>query len=849
MQIAKFQLEDGRIAKFEVPDNITPEQAFNLVSSQLNELNNPKKQEVAASTTATIPERTYGEVAKDVGAAVATGLGNLGQFPGQLYGLATGNFSDTGLYGKAKELEKYGESLKSPGLVAREKASQARIAEAEKEGQISSFFTTIKEIITDPVQLPNFLISQSLQSIPSIAAALVPLVGPAASAEIKALQIAAKTATSVAAKEIAEKELKDYVADVAIKTGTRQAIGVGAVQQGADIGTGSYEEIYRELISQNVPEEQAAEKALGLARASGASGSVISLLAQKLPGARVLEERLAGIRFGSPGGVGGNIASRLASGVGVGLKEGLTEIPEEVGGKFSQNLAMQQVDPTQTLAEGLGATGGQAFIGGFGLGTVIGSLTNGDSARIAEEKRSFEQAKLQTQKEQALEQQNLTKTQLGITEEQQQFALPAPDELFKQTSNSLFNPFGNYSSADLSINPEVDAYVKQHRQLTGKPNIESYSIEDIQDAMPGTNIAAEKAAIDSFLTAKTGYTPEVSYTAQDIQNVATQKNIETKTKGFNDFLTRTTGINNVAEMSQPQLHAAFTALAQLPKSPDLQILPQGTNATRFTEDQYKKSIENLKTVGNNLSREDALNKIYDQIKVPYVEPVDPIAVNKAPDAEAEQRNKTYFESLQRKNAESILSKALRENDLETVKVPKFDVIAPDGSVTVSPLTRESANRIAEKTEGFTVKESSVEKIAVVDQSLLPKGFDIQQQSFKQNGVPGGYQIKAGNVLISPTAFTTEEEATNKVKSYESVRTKQIESINKQLVKLEVEKTTGQNKLDAMEVSGSSSTPAYRVASAAYDNQVRNINTKVVGLPRTVPPPALQKKNRHCPPRK
>lgn len=829
MQIAKFELEDGRIAKFEVPDNITPEQAFNLVSPQLNELNNPKKQEVAAPTTAAIPERTYGEVAKDVGAAVATGLGGLGQFPGQLYGLATGDFSETGLYGKAKELEKYGESLKSPGLVAREKASQARIAESEKEGQVSAFFTAIKEIITDPVQLPNFLISQSLQSIPSIAAALVPLVGPAASAEIKALQIAAKTATSVAAREIAEKELKDYVANVAIKTGTRQAIGTGAVQQGADIGTGAYEDIYKKLISQNVPEDQAAEKALGLARAAGASGAAISLLTQNLPGARVLEERLAGMRFGSPGGVGGNIASRLASGVGVGLKEGLTEIPEEVGGKFSQNLAMQQVDPTQSLAEGLGATGGQAFIGGFGLGTVIGSLTNGDSAKIAEEKRSIEQAKLQTQKEQALKQQNLTKTQLGITKEQQQLALPAPDELFKQTSNPLFNPFGNYSAADLGINPEVDAYVKQHRQLTGKPNIGSYSIEDIQDAMPGTNTVAEKAAIDSFLTAKTGYTSEVSYTPQDIQNVATQKNIETKTKGFDDFLTRTTGISNVAEMSQPQLHAAFTALAQLPKSPNLQILPQGTNATRFTEDQYKKSIESLKAVGNNLSREDALNKIYDQIKVPYVEPVDPIAVNKAPDAEAEQRNKTYFEDLQRKNAESILSKALRENDLETVKVPKFDVIAPDGSVTVSPLTRESANRIAEKTEGFTVKESSVEKIAVVDQSVLPKGFDIQQQSFKQDGVPGGYQIKAGNVLISPTAFTTEEEATNKVKSYEAVRAKQIESIDKQLTKLEAEKTKGQNELDAMEVSGSSSTPAYRVASAAYDNQVRGIDNKVVGL--------------------
>ena len=106
MQIAKFELEDGRIAKFEVPDNITPEQAFNLVSSQLNELIIQRNRSWTAPTTAAIPERTYGEVAKDIGASVATGLGGLGQFPGQLYGLATGNFSDTGLYGKAKELEK-----------------------------------------------------------------------------------------------------------------------------------------------------------------------------------------------------------------------------------------------------------------------------------------------------------------------------------------------------------------------------------------------------------------------------------------------------------------------------------------------------------------------------------------------------------------------------------------------------------------------------------------------------------------------------------------------------------------------------------------------------------------------
>ena len=38
-----------------------------------------------------IPERTYGEAAKDVAAKLISGTGSLVQLPGQLYGLATGD--------------------------------------------------------------------------------------------------------------------------------------------------------------------------------------------------------------------------------------------------------------------------------------------------------------------------------------------------------------------------------------------------------------------------------------------------------------------------------------------------------------------------------------------------------------------------------------------------------------------------------------------------------------------------------------------------------------------------------------------------------------------------------------
>jgi hypothetical protein len=36
-----------------------------------------------------------GEAAKDIGAGLVSGAGALTQLPGQIYGLATGDFSDT----------------------------------------------------------------------------------------------------------------------------------------------------------------------------------------------------------------------------------------------------------------------------------------------------------------------------------------------------------------------------------------------------------------------------------------------------------------------------------------------------------------------------------------------------------------------------------------------------------------------------------------------------------------------------------------------------------------------------------------------------------------------------------
>jgi len=75
------------------------------------------RQEVAKPKST---ERTWGEAAKDIGAGVVSGVGAVTQLPGQLYGLATGDFEKSGMLGAGQEIQKYAQTLKSPGLIAME---------------------------------------------------------------------------------------------------------------------------------------------------------------------------------------------------------------------------------------------------------------------------------------------------------------------------------------------------------------------------------------------------------------------------------------------------------------------------------------------------------------------------------------------------------------------------------------------------------------------------------------------------------------------------------------------------------------------------------------------------------
>ena len=317
------------------------------------------------------PERTYAEaLLKDPAASLLSGLGSLTQFPGQLYGLVTGDM-DTASVRAGKRLQETAEELKSAGLKGMEAERARKVQEAaERSGQLGAFGTALGETLKSPSLLSGFLLEQAPQ-----------LLVPYGGAKIaQGASLARSAAAGLPALAAAEK---------AGRTGVQAALGTAAVQQGADVGAGAYERIYEELAKTMSPDEAAAET-INRARAAGASGAIISLLAQKLPGARALEEAFAGVPAGASRAIrrrGAETVSDVttpASRLGLVARgaagEGASEVAEEVGGRFTQNVAVRDVKPEQALTEGLGETAAMALIGGAGMGGISGLLRRRETA-------------------------------------------------------------------------------------------------------------------------------------------------------------------------------------------------------------------------------------------------------------------------------------------------------------------------------------------------------------------------------------------------------------------------------------------------------------------------------------
>jgi hypothetical protein len=306
---------------------------------------------------------------KDVGAGLVTAAANLGQLPGNLYTLATGEqnapFPVGPLTEKAKELGAYGASLESPELKAAKasrtaEAKQARAsAMAEEEpgmlqdikGLAAEFGSALTTTASNPSLITNLFAETLPQMLPALAAA--------------------RTASGLSMmRSVATGTGKEAATKAAVRAGTIAAVGTSAVQQGTEVGIQTYKDMADHLVANGMSRAQAEGATIGYAQAAGATSAFISLLTQALPITRRLEESFAG-KVGTGKGIKDKAISVAKTTVG----ESGQEMVEEGGGEATKNFFMQKVKPEQGLLENVGTTAALGAIGGGGAGAAVGSIS------------------------------------------------------------------------------------------------------------------------------------------------------------------------------------------------------------------------------------------------------------------------------------------------------------------------------------------------------------------------------------------------------------------------------------------------------------------------------------------
>lgn len=328
------------------------------------------------------PARTWGEAAADTGLGLASGAAGLVKTAGELGGLITGNM-DNAVSTAGDDAQKYLESKQSDALKAKRTARQEKIDAADT--MLGKFATAIYETITDPALMGDTVASNAATMLPGMA------VG-------RAVYGANLGRGILAASEMGPASLaaRAAVAEGAAKIGTGAAVGVGAVQQGADVSDQAYEQSMKKTAEElaNNPQFTAGvdakladgmvledailatkkELSTSAARGSFLPAAAISVAANAIPGGTMLERALIGgaardtIKAGAKYGLLKSIAK-------AGLGEAAQETLEEGGGQFAANVATKNyVDPSHDLETDVGVNAGLGFVGGLGMGVPGGAM-------------------------------------------------------------------------------------------------------------------------------------------------------------------------------------------------------------------------------------------------------------------------------------------------------------------------------------------------------------------------------------------------------------------------------------------------------------------------------------------
>jgi hypothetical protein len=760
MPIARFQMPDGRIGRFEVPAGLTPAQAEQLISEQV-----------------------YGAKAEPKTAAFSTK--DLALSAGQ--GLAGGIKALTDLAGAGNTASKFLGDIQQAAGESMTPERQAEIARREeiKKAAEGNTVEEIKAVLGGLSEAPLQAGIQALfSSAPIIAGSFL---APPAAAAATAGRIGLGARALSAAKNPA--------------TSIGGLMGLGG-QKGQD-----YEVVKQELLAKGYSEPEAERLAQRAAEYSlqNLPRQLASTAVGGLEGALGIERALGSLGKAAPK-VDKAVKGLPEPTFGQALRKNVVEeaIPEAIQattGQVGTNVALNQAGLETDLLKGVAAQAINDLLIGGGLGAVTSpaKLSSMRKEYVANEMAGKLEYEKQQREAIAAEQAKLdaTKKQFGVGEEL--LALPAPASTITQEEEAppLQNPIGNLTTDELG--PEVTRYVNKYRRDNALPFLQSYSIEDIKDAMTAVNPEGEKAALDSILTAKTGFSGTEAYTAENVIDAAVEKNVATETKGFNDFLARTTGVNTLEEMSQPQLYAAFKALKDMPENLTGQqtVLPEGSNASRFKQSQYDNAVKMVGLTfdergGKPLSVDTILNEIKE-------------ATNLETD----------------RDARAVLDTAVKNGDLTENKQTVYRTYKPENDQLVSTYPTRAAADAAAKKQGLNVREATLTQVAPKAAPVipskpragLPAGYDITERTFKEGEAPTGFEITPEGKGKPLTTLTNEAEVQGKIERLQGLRKEEAAKTLGDVTRYEANVAKGRAQLEGMEARGETGTEAYAKAQA------------------------------------
>jgi hypothetical protein len=499
-----------------------------------------------------------------------------------------------------------------------------------------------------------------------------------------------------------------------------------------------------------------------------------------------------------------NSAKRMLETGGLeGVQEGMANIAQDLIAKGIYNPDLEI---------------GESALGDAAMGASIGAFAQGAIDLITRDKRRsiYEQLKQEERdaedqsRREALAQQEAEKLAraqegLGFTEalkqRQEVLRLPAPAVEVDDVPgpDPLRNPLGNFTEGDLT--PEVTRELNRRRKEAGLPTLKNFSIEDLAD------LDAPQAQIDAFIANRlnqqgidVGTELETQLAPRDVLGFAQSQGVDTSTIGFTDFLRRTTGADNINKMSPVQRLATISALRQVPEGTG--ILPQGTNATRFTDQQYNKAVDSVK---KTFPDTDLLGQ-----------------------TSVIQEIKDFSGLTNDRDAESLLQTAIQRGDLTTVSKPIFEV-TKDGAVVRKYNTRKSAEEAASKLGfGASVRERTLTEIGLPgDLKSLPGGPDIRKGTFQEGTEPVGYDVRSDTGVLSTSR--TLDEANKKADSYAAIRQRKADELQEQITKSQEQIDRSQSKLEEMEATGQAGTTAYAKAAAGIANNNKNLAAKIERL--------------------